>query len=293
MQSFRSAFVTLRERRYHQRIWGDDDAPTLFFLHGWGDLSASFQFVVDALPGRWRIIAPDWRGFGLSQWNEGAYWFPDYLADLDALLEHYSPEQPARIVGHSMGGIIASLYAGIRPERVARLANLEGFVLWVSPANDNPARCEKWLQQLRQPAAGFRPYRQRAEFATRLLRDNPRLTPERAHFIAENSLLAAPDADGYVFAADPRHRWINPVLYPLAEAQACWRRMRAPTLLIAGSNSPTMKKFIDQPHAFAEREACFAEAQRIWIDDCGHNHHHDQPEELARQLEAFFSAPSA
>ncbi|MFZ4538862.1 alpha/beta fold hydrolase [Propionivibrio sp.] len=74
MKSFHSEFVTLRERRYNVRIWGDHDAPTLFFLHGWGDVSASFQFVVDALQGNWRIIAPDWRGFGQSQWNEGAYW---------------------------------------------------------------------------------------------------------------------------------------------------------------------------------------------------------------------------
>lgn len=292
MQPFRSAFVTLRERRYHLRIWGDDDAPTLFFLHGWGDLSASFQFLVDALPGRWRIIAPDWRGFGLSQWNDSAYWFPDYLADLDALLELYSAEQPAQIVGHSMGGIIASLYAGIRPERVSRLANLEGFAPWVSAPSDNPARCEKWLEQIRQPATGFRHYPQRADFAARLVRDNPRLTPERANFIADHSLLAAPAGDGYVFAADPRHRWISPVLYPLEEAKACWRRMRAPTLLIAGRNSPGMKTFIDSPQTFAEREACFSAARSLWIDDCGHNHHHDQPEELARHLAAFFLPPA-
>ncbi|MEI7613178.1 MAG: alpha/beta hydrolase [Betaproteobacteria bacterium] len=292
MKPFRSEFLALRERRYHLRIWGDDNAPTLFFLHGWGDVSASFQFVVDALPDRWRIIAPDWRGFGLSQWNDGAYWFPDYIADLDALLELYSPDQPAQIVGHSMGGIIASLYAGIRPERVSRLANLEGFVLWVSAPSDNPARFEKWLQQIGERDASFRHYRQRADFAARLGKDTPRLTPERANFVAEHSLLAGPAGDGYVFAADPRHRWISPVLYPMEEAKACWRRMSAPTLLIAGRNSPTMKLFADSPQTFAERVACFAHAQSAWINDCGHNHHHDQPEELARHLEAFFSLPT-
>jgi pimeloyl-ACP methyl ester carboxylesterase len=269
------------------RIWGDDDAPTIFFLHGWGDVGASFQFVVDALQGRWRVIAPDWRGFGQSQWNEGAYWFADYIADLDALLHLYSPDRPTQIAGHSLGGIVASLYAGIRPQRVSRLANIEGFALWVSAPAENPARFEKWLQQIRDNNSAFRHYSHRAEFADRLCKDNPRLTPARATFLAEHSLLDT--GDSFVFAADPHHRWISPVLYPMAEAKACWRRMTAPTLLIAGHNSPIMKPFVDHPDDFQERMACFVTVRNAWIDNCGHNLHHDQPEALARLLDKFFS----
>ena len=287
MTPSRAEFITLFERRYHVRIWGEEAAPTLFMLHGWGDTGASFQFVVDALPGNWRVIAPDWRGFGLSQWNEGAYWFLDYLADLDALLDYYSPDQPAQIAGHSMGGIVAGLYAGIRPERVARFASLEGFVLWVSTPGDTPDRCAKWLRQIRDKDSAFRPYHRREEFADRLIRDNPRLTPERAAFLAEHLLLVTGDA--FVFAADPRHRWISPLLYPLEEAKACWRKMRAPTLWVAGRNSPIMKQFADHPDDYRERLACFADVQEIVLDDCGHNLHHDQPEALALLLGDFFT----
>ena len=286
MKPFRSEFISLRERRYHIRIWGDEEAPTIFFLHGWGDVGASFQFVVDALKGNWRIIAPDWRGFGQSQWNNASYWFPDYIADLDALLEHYSPLHPSQIAGHSMGGIIASLYAGIRPERVSRLANLEGFVLWVSAPADSPARFEKWLQQIRANNSIFRSYRCREDFSSRLINDNPRLTSERANFLAEHSVAAS--GDGYVFAADPHHRWINPVLYPMEEAKACWRRMTASTLLISGRNSPIMKSLTEHPENFRERKACFTHVEDVWIDDCGHNLHHDQPEALAQLLDDFF-----
>lgn len=294
MRPFRSEFVPLSGRRYHVRIWDDgddgDDAqrPTLFFLHGWGDISASFQFVVDALPRDWRVIAPDWRGFGLSQWNDGPYWFLDYVADLDAMLETYSPEQPARIVGHSMGGIVASLYAGIRPQRVARLATLEGFALWVSAEGETPARLEKWLQQIRDKDAAFRPYACRADFAARLQADNPRLPAARAAFLAEHLLQASGDGD-FVFAADPRHRWINPVLYPLAEAKACWRRISAPTLWIAGQDSPAMKAFAGHADEYRERLACFADVREVLLDDCGHNHHHDQPEILAQRLDEFLA----
>ncbi len=287
MQPFRSEFITLRERRHHLRIWGEDDAPTLFFLHGWGDVGASFQFVIDVLQGNWRVIAPDWRGFGLSQWNEGAYWFPDYIADLDALLDICSPGQPAFIAGHSLGGIVASLYAGIRPERVSRFANLEGFALWVLAPGETPSRFEKWLQQIRDNDSRFRHYMQREEFAARLSNDNPRLTPERAAFLAQHSLLA--DGDGFVFAADPRHRWISPVLYPLEEAKACWRRVSASTLWVAGRDSVIMKQFAARTDDYRERMACFANVREILIDDCGHNIHHDQPEALARLLDEFFS----
>jgi len=287
MKPFRSEFIALRERRHHLRIWGDDAAPTLFFLHGWGDTSASFQFVVDALEGDWRVIAPDWRGFGQTQWNDGPYFFPDYIADLDALLEHFSPQQPVHIAGHSMGGIVAGVYAGIRPERVARLANLEGFVLWTSAPGETPDRFETWLKQIRDNNSTFRHYQLREAFAARMRGDNPRLTAERAAFLAENSLLWA--NDDFSFAADPRHRWINPVLYPIEEAKACWQRVTAQTLLIAGRNSPIMKPFIDRPESFRERMACFLDVQDSWLDDCGHNIHHDQPEALARLLDPFFS----
>lgn len=287
MQPFRCEFVAVRERRLHLRIWGNDEAPTLFFLHGWGDVGASFQFVIDALQGNWRVIAPDWRGFGLSQWNEGAYWFPDYIADLDAVLDIYSPGQPASIAGHSLGGIVASLYAGIRPERVSLLANLEGFALWVSAPGETPARLEQWLQQIRDNDSTFRHYRLRDEFAARMGKDNPRLTPDRAAFLARHSLRA--DGDGFVFAADPRHRWISPVLYPLEEAKACWRRVSASTLWIAGRDSAIIKQFAARPDDYRERMACFADVREILIDDCGHNMHHDQPEALARLLDEFFS----
>ena len=287
MKHARTEFVSVRGRRYHIRRWGDDDAPTLFFLHGWGDVSASFQFVVDALPVRWRIIAPDWRGFGLSQWNESAYWFPDYIADLDALLDIYSPGHAAHVVGHSMGGIVASLYAGIRPTRIARLASLEGFALWVSGPGETPVRFEKWLQQIRENDSAFRHYPSRAEFAARLCRDNPRLQAERASFIAEHSLLAT--TGNFVFAGDPRHRWINPVLYPLEEAKACWRKITAPTLWLAGRESSVMRQFADHPADYKERLACFSNVRELLIDDCGHNLHHDKPVILARLFAQFFS----
>ena len=78
-------------------------------MHGWMDMSASFQFTVDALSKDWFVIAPDWRGFGLSSWASHGYWFPEYVADLAGIINKLSPDTDINLVGHSMGGNVAGL----------------------------------------------------------------------------------------------------------------------------------------------------------------------------------------
>ena len=126
-------------------------------LHGWGDAGSTFQFVVDALKNDWFVIAPDWRGFGETQGRAESYWFPDYLADLDALLKIYSPDKATNLLGHSMGGNIAGLYAGIFSDRVANLINVEGFGLADRDPEDAPANYRHWIEKGRKGAA-YRSY---------------------------------------------------------------------------------------------------------------------------------------
>lgn len=270
-------------------MWGPAEAPPLFLLHGWMDVSASFQFLVDAMKREWRVIAPDWRGFGLSQWNNDAYWFPDYVADLDALLAHYSPEVPARLVGHSLGGNAACLYAGIYPERVASVATLEGFGLYVGTLTEAPDRYSKWLDQLRAGPASNR-YASRGEFAARLQRGNPRLKSGQAAFLALH--LGQETEDGcIVVAADPHHKLPSPTLYHLEDSKACWRRITAPVLWLAAKESFIMKAYSGAAGEadYLARIACFRDIRVETLEDAGHNMHHDQPEPLARLLEEFLA----
>src|SRR5574343_223301 len=150
----RDEFLTLRGLRYHVLRWGQPlpGRPPLVMLHGWMDVGASFQFVVDALADEREVIAADWRGFGLSG-TTGAdcYWFPDYLGDLDALLDAVSPDAPVDLLGHSMGGNVVMTYAGVRPGRIRRLVNLEGFGLPETIPEMAPARLSDWLDELKQP----------------------------------------------------------------------------------------------------------------------------------------------
>ena len=250
------------------------------------DVSASFQFVVDSLRRDWCVIAPDWRGFGFSAWAGHAYYFPDYFADLEAILNHYQPSVPANLVGHSMGGNVAGIYAGIRPQRIAKLALLEGFGLKGNSASQAPERFAKWLDQLNEPPQ-FKRYDNLIALAKRLQQNNPRLTSERARYIAEQSAKEA--ALGQIeLLSDPRHKITNPVLYRLEEAKACWQQVIAPTLWITGSESEFMRQQVTNADDYTARKACFKDLRETPIADCGHMMHHDQPKALAALLEDFF-----
>jgi pimeloyl-ACP methyl ester carboxylesterase len=288
MKPSRSEFHAIHGLRHHVRIWGDAAAPRLFLLHGWMDVGASFQFLVDSFSRDWHVIALDWRGFGLSEWaRDEGYWFPDYYADLEALADHYQPGDPVRLVGHSMGGVIASVYAGIRPDRVARLVSMEGLGLARHAPDQAPVRYAQWLDQLKQPRA-FKPYRSFDEVATRLRKTNPRLPEEHAAFLARHWAKQLPGGE-VVLHSDPRHKTFNPYLFRIDEAIACWRRVTAPVLLVSGRQSEIPARMKDTPEQLAERKGAFRDRREVVLDDCGHMMHHDQPQRLARIIEDFLT----
>jgi len=259
-------------------------------LHGWMDVSASFQFVVDALDPDWRVVAPDWRGFGLTEWTPGdCYWFPDYAADLECIVDAVQGDAPAHLVGHSMGGNIALMYAGARPARVRTVVNLEGFGLHASHAEQAPGRLAQWIDEVKSGGT-LRDYGSREEVAARLQKNNPRLPAARAAFLADH--WAEPDGRGRLrVAGDPAHRIVNPVLYRVDEAMACWRAIAAPVLMVLAADTDALRHVArDREQALAELQRRFATvpgAEQATVADAGHMLHHDQPEAVARLIGDF------
>ena len=289
----RSEFLPVRGLQYHLRVWDANDAPaartpvTLFMLHGWMDVSASFQFLVDQLDPRWRVIAPDWRGYGLTGWPPAdCYWFPDYLADLDTLLEHYSPGAPVELIGHSLGGNVAMLYSGVRPQRVARLVNLEGTGLPPTVATQAPERYARWLDEIRD-GAQMRPYDSRAAVAARLMKNNPRLPAAYAGFLAGH--WSRRTADGrYELLGDPAHKLINPDLYRVDEVVACWARITARVMLVLSEGAEDRHPFLKSAE-YLQRLTAVTSLERRIVTQAGHMMHHDQPAQVARLIEGFVS----
>ena len=295
----RSEFIPIRSIRYHVRQWGQPlpGQPPLVLLHGWMDVAASYQFMVDALAHDRHILAPDWRGFGQTgSGGADSVWFPDYLADLDCLLNHYAPGQAVDLVGHSMGGHVAMLFAGVRPERVRRLVNLEGFGMPATRASQAPSRLAQWmdgLHSLHQHEMRLKTYPDLRGVAQRLVKTNPRLPQDKAEWLAQHWSAPTIQDDGtrpWQILGDPAHKLRNPQLFRVDEALAVYQRITAPTLSVEASDDSLVRwgqgYTLDEYH---ERLQSVPHARVAVVQDAGHMLHHDQPEALARLIEGFLA----
>jgi pimeloyl-ACP methyl ester carboxylesterase len=286
----RQEMLRVRGLDMHLTRWGPPPSASLspvFLLHGWLDAGATFQFMVDAMRRDRPFIALDWRGFGRSEWPQQGYWFPDYMGDLDAVLDQLSPNVPACLVGHSMGGNIAVSYAGVRPERVRCVVNLEGFGLPRTSPAQAPGRMRKWLEQLKA-ASPRKDYASMEELAGIIRFRYPRFTAAQAAFVAQ--AWGRLEADGRVrLLGDPRHHWVNPVLYKREDAEACWREVRAPLLLVLGEESNLLPKLGADGSEEAFR-AIFPHIEISRIAGAGHMLHIEKPDLVAPLVESFLEA---
>ncbi len=295
---FRSGFIPIRQLDYHVLSWGEPTTqhPPLVLLHGWMDVAASYQFVVDALSegfllGR-RIIAPDWRGFGQTQCPAtDNFWFPDYLADLDFLLDQFAPEQAVDLLGHSMGGNVAMLYAGVRPERVRRLINLEGFGMPATRPEQAGGRYAQWMDDLKRLQRGelaLKTYANVDGVAQRLMKTNPRLDQDKALWLAR--FWAKENLQGeWEILGHPAHKVSSAQLYRVDEMLGIYQRITAPTLSVEASNNQ-MAQWWDGKYSLQEyhqRISQVPDLKLAQVSDAGHMLHHDQPEQLARLIEGF------
>ena len=300
----KSEFVPIRNLTYHTRVWGEPNpalAP-MVLVHGWMDVAASYQFLVDAFSeefvrGR-HIIAPDWRGYGLTTGDPvDNYWFADYLADLDFLLDHYAAkDQQVDLVGHSLGGNVVMHYAGARPQRIRRLINLEGFGTPAMRPTSAPKRLSAWMDELKAFERGemaLKPYDSADGVALRLMKTNPRLARDqvgrdRAIWLAHH--WAAENTEGkWEILGDAAHKITGALLIRVEEVLALYAANTAPTLFVEASDN-SMEGWYKTRFTleeFHERLNSVPNLKRIKMTDCGHMLHHDQPQQLARLIEGF------
>ena len=292
----RSEFVPIRNLQYHVQIWGEPapDKVPLVMVHGWMDVAASYQFVVDAFSQDHYVIAPDWRGYGkTSAGGADNFWYPDYLADLDFLLDHYAPAGQVNLVGHSMGGNVAMLYSGVRPERIRRLVNLEGFGMPATVPAQAPGRYAKWMDELKQLHRGelaLRPYDMASGVARRLMKTNPRLSSDKAEWLARH--WAAENVDGsWSILGDAAHKISNANLYRADEVQEIYKRLSMPVLAVEASDN-SLELWWKGAFTLAQYHERIQAVPNIEIGriaDAGHMMHHDQPEVLAAMIERFIA----
>ena len=282
--------VTLRVLEWPADGAASASAPAMVIVHGWMDSGATFDLVAPRLAAAgFRVLAPDMRGFGESDpAPAGSYYhFPDYVADLAALVDHVLPDgSPFTLVGHSMGGSIASLYASARPARVERFVNIEGLGPPAHGFTEGAGRLSTWLDQLADSRFGPGRPSPRAMMLRRLCTGHPTVTPEILdtrldHLIKDGGAGENGEGASFVWKADVRHRMTGPTPFFAELFKAHAARIEAPVLFVAGGATGY------HPEDEADRLTAFRDLRTVTIPDAGHMIHWTHPDLLASHILAF------
>jgi pimeloyl-ACP methyl ester carboxylesterase len=272
--------------------WRAEEAVgTALLLHGVMDAAASWDLVAPELAGaRWRVLAPDLRGFGQGpRVPTGAYYhFPDYVFDVADTIEALVPQgSPLLLVGHSMGGTVATLVAGAFPERVGALALLEGLGPPDQSPQDAPLRMRTWIDGVRAVRARDERVMPSREEALRRLAVNHGRVPSDVLATRLDGLARVRPGGRFAWRADPLHTTRAPIPFYAATYRAFARRVTCPVLFVSGGPSGW------HPSDEDERLACFADLRRAELADAGHMMHWTQPAELSRAIAQFAGAAFA
>lgn len=255
---------------------------TVLLVHGFMDAGATWDDVATLLAGAGHeVLAPDMRGFGASDriGAGGYYHFPDYVADLDVLVEHLAPARLA-MVGHSMGGNVSIVYAGSHPERVERLALLEGVGALDMGPDVAVDRMKGWLADLRKGSRAGRALASLEDAASRLALNHPRVP--RGALLSRAERLLARRTDGELhWAFDPLHRTRSPTPFSLSNFRRFLEAIRCPTLYVGGGETGW------RPPDESERLTWIPGVRRAELSSAGHMMHWTAPHELGAILVRF------
>jgi pimeloyl-ACP methyl ester carboxylesterase len=251
-------------------------------LHGFQDAASSWDEVAPALAKiGMRTFAPDLRGFGdgVRVSAGGYYHFADYVFDVGDIIDAVSPDDAIVLVGHSMGGTVASLYAGTFPERVALLALLEGLGPPETSDSLAPDRTRSWIEQVRKTRSRRERAMSMEEAMRRLAAIHPKVPDWTIRRRAEQ-LTRADDAfeGARVWKFDPLHRTTSPVAFGASRWKAHAARITAPTLVVSGGALGF------HPEDEGERIAAIPKVRVKTLEGAGHMMHWTQPEALSAAL---------
>lgn len=280
--------LMVRNLRTNIQEWGDPQNPTLIMLHGWMDCGESYKFIAPFLESNFHLVAPDLRGFGETE-HAPSYWFPDYFADLDVIIDHYSNGKAANLVGHSMGGNIVSMYAGIQPQKVNNVLLLESLGMPPTKPEDAVKKYRDWMRDIlsNQPS---KVYPSRDVFKVSIRKGNPSLSEEMVDELV--GLWGKPHGSGGEMALkhDHNHRFANPYRYNFDDVLAVWGEVTARAGLVMakesliyhrGSNTGQLEQ--------VKRALNILEDDFSIVTDAAHMLHIEQAEQTASHIQQFFT----
>ncbi len=263
------------------------DSPakaTALLLHGYMDAGSTWDLVVPRLAAAGlRVLAPDLRGYGeTGRVGAGGYYhFPDYIFDVADVIRAMAPATPLFLVGHSMGGTVATLYAGTFPEHVTKLALLEGVGPPDNPFELAPVRMRRWIDDVRA-------VRSRGEERAMASHDEALKRLKANHASVDDDVLRerlphlVRHAPPLAWKHDPLHKTASPMPFFAKTYMAFAKNVVCPTLFVEGGPLGY------HPPDEGERLAAFAQLERATLDGAGHMMHWTRPLELADILVDFW-----
>lgn len=280
-----NSFISQR-LRLNYVDWGNADAPPLLLVHGGRDHARSWDWVAEELRHDWHIIAPDLRGHGDSAWSpDGNYEMSAFVYDIAQLI-HQLGLAPVSIIAHSMGGNIATRYAGLYPENVKKLVNIEGLGLSPSMQAERDAlgiqkRFRQWIEDKRN-AAGRTPKRYPNIEAAyeRMKGENAYLTDEQARHLTVHGISRIEDGTWSWKFDNYLNIWAIFDM-PRDDLLALWQAITCPMLLLYGE-----KSWASNPEKDGRIEH-FSTARVIEYENAGHWLHHDQFDRFLADVKAF------
>ena len=268
--------------RLAARAWGPLDGVPVLALHGWLDNAASFDALAPLLPDV-RLVALDLTGHGRSEHRPPGihYHFVDFIPDVVAAADALGWNRFA-LLGHSLGGGIASFVAATLPERIDRVAMIEGLGPPTSDPADGPANLRKTIQQMDALPHKRPPVYANLEAAIQARCEASGLSWAAATILVERGVRSVDG--GFGWRTDPRLRFVSPLYLSEPQILAYMERIVAPALLICGADGYLVKRAYMQ-----ERYARIADLT-VKILPGGHHPHLEDPEPCAHLLAPFLTA---
>ncbi len=265
------------QRQLAIRVHGPESGTPVIALHGWMDNAATFELLGPLLPAL-RLIAIDMPGHGLSSWrdSDGEYYIWSYVEEVLAVADALGLAR-FHLLGHSMGGAISALLAGLMPERISKLALLDAVGPLATSAEEAP---EQMLRALEQAQASNRRNYYSSFDAAVAARAAKGLETPAATLLARRGV--AQDEKGWYWTLDPRLSRANLMSLTEAHTESFIRRITCPVLLI-GSPAYWPKK----KEWFEQRCTYFNNLQRVDLPGGHHQHLEGQVSEVAALLRDF------
>jgi pimeloyl-ACP methyl ester carboxylesterase len=229
--------IDLPHLRLAARAFGDPALPKLLALHGWLDNAASFDRLAPLLCEHFHIVALDLPGHGRSAHRPPGLWYHyiDYLGDVMTAADALG-WQRFGLLGHSLGGAVASMIAGVAGERIERLLLIEALGPGTLPPEQTLAHLQKSLGE-RGQVGTLRVFANTEEAAKARMRGNGlTLSRDAAMALIERGTMAV--AGGVSWSSDQRLTLTSPARYTEEQILAVLAGVKAPTLLVLAQPSP-------------------------------------------------------